>query len=168
MKTRFDTQNYETERPLPLGKTTKGIEVMKGELGGRIFKKFIALRPKIYSYLADDTCVECVDMRAKVTEKCVIKRELKLMIKKHFWKAIRQYWKHTKHSEVRHRVYSLGKWTRSHWVLMMAKEYRRLLSHFIFVQRRCWKSLQGRIFGILKNEILNMLINFDDETGVKR
>ena len=51
---------------------------------------------------------------------------------------------------------------------MMAKEYRRLLSHFIFVQRRCWKSLQGRIFGIRKNEILNMLINFDDETGVKR
>lgn len=65
MKTRFDTQNYETERPLPLGKTTKGIELMKGELGGRIFKKFIALRPKIYSYLADDTCVECVDNEGK-------------------------------------------------------------------------------------------------------
>ena len=51
---------------------------------------------------------------------------------------------------------------------MMAKEYRRLLSHLIFVQRRCWNSLQGRIFGIHKNDILNMLNNFDDETEVTR
>ena len=51
---------------------------MKGELGGRILRTFVALRPKIYSYLADDGCVDCVDKRAKSREKCVIKRERKI------------------------------------------------------------------------------------------
>ena len=75
MKTKFDKSNYEAERPLPTGKTTKLIELIKDELGGRILKEFLALRPNIYSYLTDDSCV---DKTAKDTEKCVIKRELKI------------------------------------------------------------------------------------------
>ena len=46
---------------------------MKDELGGKIIKEFVALRPKTYSYLSDD-CEE--DKKAKGTKKCVIKREL--------------------------------------------------------------------------------------------
>ena len=51
---RFDTSNYEVDRPLPMGKNRKAIGLMKDELGGRIIMEFIALRPKTYSYLTDD------------------------------------------------------------------------------------------------------------------
>ena len=71
---RFDTSNYECDRPLPTGKNKKVIGLMKDELGGRIITEFVALRPKIYSYLTDD-CKE--DKKAKGTKKCVIKRMIK-------------------------------------------------------------------------------------------
>ena len=48
---RFDTSNYEVNRPLPKGKNKKVIGLMKDELGGTIMTEFVALRPKIYSYL---------------------------------------------------------------------------------------------------------------------
>ena len=51
---RFDTSNYEVNRPLPMGKNKKGIGLMKDELGGKIMTEFVALRPKTYSYLTDD------------------------------------------------------------------------------------------------------------------
>ena len=69
----FDTSNYEVDRPLPTGKNKKVIGLMKDELGEKIIKEFVALRPKTYSYLRDD-CKE--DKRAKGTKKCVIKIEL--------------------------------------------------------------------------------------------
>ena len=63
---RFDTSNYEVDRPLPAGKNKKVIGLMKDELGGKIIKEFVALRPKTYSYLTDD-CEE--DKKAKGTKK---------------------------------------------------------------------------------------------------
>ena len=48
---RFDTSNFEVDRPLPTGKNKKVIGLMKDELGGRIITEFFALRPKTYSYL---------------------------------------------------------------------------------------------------------------------
>ena len=71
---RFDTSNYEVDRPLPTVKNKKVIGLMKEELGGRIITEFVALRPKTYSYLTDD-CKE--DKKAKGTKKCVIKRMIK-------------------------------------------------------------------------------------------
>ena len=71
---RFDTSNYECDRPLPTGKNKKVIGLMKDELGGRVITEFVALRPKTYSYLTDD-CQE--DKKAKGTKKCVIKRMIK-------------------------------------------------------------------------------------------
>ena len=71
---KFDTSNYEVDRPLPTGKIKKVTGLMKDELGGKIMKEFVALRPKTYSYLTDD-CKE--DKKAKGTKKCTIKRELK-------------------------------------------------------------------------------------------
>ena len=71
---RFDTSNYEIDRPLSKGKNKKVIGLMKDELRRRIMTKFIALRPKTYTYLMDDDNeVE----KAKGTKKCVIKKELK-------------------------------------------------------------------------------------------
>ena len=71
---RFDTSNYEINRPLPIGKYKKVIGLMKNELGGKTMTEFVALRPKTYSYLTDD-CKE--DKKAKGTKKCVIKQKIK-------------------------------------------------------------------------------------------
>ena len=71
---RFDTSNYEVNRPLSTGKNKKVIDLMKDELGGKIITEFITLRPKTYSYLTDDYKE---DKKAKGTKKCVIKRMIK-------------------------------------------------------------------------------------------
>ena len=71
---RFDTSNYEVKRPLPIGKNKKVIGLMKDELGGEIITVFIALRPKIYSYLTNN---DKIDKKAKGTKKCIIKKMIK-------------------------------------------------------------------------------------------
>ena len=72
--TRFDTSNFEIDRPLPKGENKKVIGLMKNELGGQIMKEFVGLRAKTYSYLKDNNDE---DKKAKGTKKCVIKRKLK-------------------------------------------------------------------------------------------
>ena len=52
---RFDMSNYEINRPLTIGRNKKVIGLMKDELGGKIMTELAALRPKIYSYLIDDS-----------------------------------------------------------------------------------------------------------------
>ena len=71
---RFDTSNYEINRPLPTGKNKKVIGLMKDELGGKVMTELVVLRPKTYSYLMDDGGS---DKKSKGTKKCVIKRRLK-------------------------------------------------------------------------------------------
>ena len=68
LKKRFDTSNYEANRPLPKRKNKKVIRLMKDELGGKIMTEFAALRPKTYSYLMDDGKN---DKKAKGTKNCV-------------------------------------------------------------------------------------------------
>ena len=71
---RFDTSNYDVDRPLPKGKNKKVIGLMKDELRGGIVTEFVALRPKTYLYMTD----EFIEMKkAKGTKKCVIKKMLK-------------------------------------------------------------------------------------------
>ena len=50
VETRFDTSGYELDKPLPIGKNKKVICLKEDELGGKIMKEFISLRPKMYSY----------------------------------------------------------------------------------------------------------------------
>ena len=38
---RFDSLNYELNRPLPKGKNNKVIDIMKNELGGKTMKEFV-------------------------------------------------------------------------------------------------------------------------------
>ena len=71
---RFDTSNYEVNRPLPTGKNKKVIGLMKYELEGKIITEFVTLRPKTYSYLINDSKE---DKKAKGTKKCIIKRMIK-------------------------------------------------------------------------------------------
>ena len=68
---RYDTSNYVCERPLPIGKNKKVAGFMKDELGGKIMKEFIGLRPKCYSYLTGENKIH---KGAKGTKKCVVKR----------------------------------------------------------------------------------------------
>ena len=72
VENRFDTSNYEVNRPLPTGKNKKIIGLMKDEQGGKIIKEFVTLRPKTYSFLTDDGKE---DKKAKGTKKCVIKND---------------------------------------------------------------------------------------------
>ena len=74
VENRFDTSNYEVNRPLPTGKNKKVIGLMKDELGGKIITEFVTLMPKIYSFLTDDGKE---DKKAKGTKKCVIKKMTK-------------------------------------------------------------------------------------------
>ena len=71
LEKKYNTSNYTVERPLPMGKNKKVIGMMKDELGGKIMKEFIGLRPKCYSYLTDDGKI---DKKAKGTKQCVIKK----------------------------------------------------------------------------------------------
>ena len=74
VENRFDTSNYEVNRPLPMGKNKNVIGLIKDELGGKIITEFVTLRPKTYSYLTDDGKE---DKKAKGTKKCVIKKMIK-------------------------------------------------------------------------------------------
>ena len=74
VENRFDTSNYEVNRPLLMGKNKKVIGLMKDELGGKIITEFVTLRPKTYLYLIDDGKE---DKKAKGTKKCVIKKTIK-------------------------------------------------------------------------------------------
>ena len=71
---RFDTWNYEVNRPLPTGMNKKVIGSMKNGLGWKIMTESAALRPKTYSYIMDDSNS---DKKAKGTKNWVIKRRLK-------------------------------------------------------------------------------------------
>ena len=74
VENRFDTSNYEVNRPLPMGKNKKVIGLMKDELGGKIITEFVTLRPKTYLFLTDDGKE---DKKAKGTKKCIIKKMIK-------------------------------------------------------------------------------------------
>ena len=52
----FDTSNYDQndKRPLQIGVNKKVIGMFKNELGGKIMKKFCAVRAKTYTYLMED------------------------------------------------------------------------------------------------------------------
>lgn len=56
---------------------------MKGKLGGRVMKEFVALRPEMYSYLADNGYV---DKKATSTRKCMTKRKTKFKNEKNYLK----------------------------------------------------------------------------------
>ena len=54
VETRFDTSDYELDRPSPKAKNKKVIGLMKDELGGKIMTRFVGLRAKTCSYLIDE------------------------------------------------------------------------------------------------------------------
>ena len=72
VETRFDISGYVPGRSLPIGKNIKVIGLMKDELGGKIMKEFISLRPKMYSYRVE----ESEPKKCKGIKKCVVKKTI--------------------------------------------------------------------------------------------
>ena len=72
VEARFDTSGYVPDRPLPVGKNKKVIGLMKDELGGKIMKEFISLRPKMYSYRVE----ESEPKKCKGIKKCLVKKTI--------------------------------------------------------------------------------------------
>ena len=72
VETIFDTSGYEPNRPLPIVKNRKVIGLMKDELGGKIMKEFISLRPKMYSYRVEESGPK----KCKGKKKCVVKKTI--------------------------------------------------------------------------------------------
>ena len=60
----------DTSRPLPIGKNKKIPGLFKDELGGKIIIEVVAIRPKTYAYITDDSIKH---KNAKGTKKCAIK-----------------------------------------------------------------------------------------------
>ena len=54
VRTRFDTSNYQLDRPLPKAKNKRVIGLIKDKLGGKIMTKFVVLKTKTYSHYIDD------------------------------------------------------------------------------------------------------------------
>ena len=80
---RFDTSNYEVNRPLPIGKNKKVMGLMKDELGGKITTEFVTLRPKTYSYLTDDFIIKRM-IKFNDYKNCLLKDEVLLKSQQRF------------------------------------------------------------------------------------
>ena len=74
VEARFDTLNYEIDKPLPEIKNKKLAGLMKDELERQIMRKFIGLRSKTVGYLKENGDEY---RKSKGTKQCVIKRILK-------------------------------------------------------------------------------------------
>ena len=78
---RFDTLNYEVNRPLPTGKNKKVIGLMKDELGGKIIMELVTSRPKTYLYLTDDGKEDKKNCLLK--DEVILKSQQRFVSKKH-------------------------------------------------------------------------------------
>ena len=67
------TSSYVDKRPLAIGKNKRVPDLFNDELGGKIIKEVVALRPKTWAYLMDDGSDK---KKAKGTKECIIKCEL--------------------------------------------------------------------------------------------
>ena len=77
VETRFDMSGYIPDRPLLIAKNKKVIGLMKDELGGKIMKEFISLRPKMDSYEVDENGgTQSKPKKCKGIKKCVVKKTI--------------------------------------------------------------------------------------------
>ena len=67
----FDTSNFNKNdnRPLEIGKNKKVLGKFKGEIGGKIMTRFVALRAKTYSFLIDEYTDEDYEKNRIVNKK---------------------------------------------------------------------------------------------------
>ena len=80
VENRFDTSNYEVNRPLPTGRNKKVIGLKKDELGGKIITEFVTLRPKTYS----KKCIITKMVKFNDYKKCLLNGEIILKSQQRF------------------------------------------------------------------------------------
>ena len=71
---RFDSSNYEIDRPLPIRKKCESDLINGRWIRWKNYEKFVGLRAKAYSYIKDNNDK---DKKSKGTKSCVIKRKHK-------------------------------------------------------------------------------------------
>lgn len=64
----YDTSNYQPDHSLYSNERKKKVGVMKDELGGIPIKEFVALRPKMYSFIYDKTVRKVNEITQEVFE----------------------------------------------------------------------------------------------------
>ena len=104
----YDTSNYQPSHPLFSTANKKVIGKFKDELGGKLLTEFVGIRPKMYSYVGEDS-----GKRAKGVKKSVLKNTIShddyktcLLDKKVHSRdmpGLRSY-NHTIHGETVHKV----------------------------------------------------------------
>ena len=67
----YDTSNYPADHPLFSNTNKKVIGKFKDELGGKVMTEFIGIRPKMYSYVGEES-----GKRAKGVKKSVLKQTI--------------------------------------------------------------------------------------------
>lgn len=72
----YDTSNYPTSSPLYSLERKKQVGVFKDELGSCAMKEFVALRPKMYSFLYKKNDRELNEKRCKGISRVVVRNEL--------------------------------------------------------------------------------------------
>ena len=87
VKKRFDTSNYEVDRPLPIGKNKQVTGVMKDELGRQIMKKWPDYDPKHTDIQLQLFLFFLENKKERGTKKFAIKRKLKFEDYKNFLKS---------------------------------------------------------------------------------
>ena len=79
----FDTSNFVSGRPLPVGKNKKVVGMFRDEAGGKIIEEFVGLRAKLYSYRMYDPEGEgkeekkCKRIKKAVTKKSITHEDYK-------------------------------------------------------------------------------------------
>ena len=75
VKDRFDTSDYPENHPsgIPTGENKKVLGMMKDEVAGKIFKEFVGLRSKLYSFVMDDggETKKCKGIKKQVVESSI-------------------------------------------------------------------------------------------------
>ena len=130
VETRFNTSNFEIDRPLPKGKHKIVIGLMKHELGGQNMKEFVGLRAKTYSYLKDNNDQ---DKKCKRHKKCIIKTKLKFQDYKNCLEAaqIENKLNHLEKNKMMYIVLKKIKKNKNNKLIFKVKDIRFLLKKLI-------------------------------------
>ena len=72
----YNTSNYSSDSLLLSNDRKKKVRVMKDDLGGVSMKEFVALRPKMYSFLYTKNDKEINEKRYKGIFRVVVKKEI--------------------------------------------------------------------------------------------
>ena len=104
----YDTSNYPASHPLYSTNNKKVIGKFKDELGGKLLTEFIGIRPKMYSYVGEDSGKRAKGVKKSVLRKTISHDDYKtcLLDKKVHSRdmpGLRSY-HHTIHGETVHKV----------------------------------------------------------------